>query len=644
MLLSRSNSDYLQWLTGCLLIFAVFFWPSIVTGQEAAPLLHGPEVVPGKGLAFGVDKIANTFVFTGNADVDVAALGGTIRLVNGYRGVVFRTSTTAVRDDEMFQFSYEIPFSAVLTSVARASWAVSRDSRVLELGSQERLGGVGGVRYRAEDADAWIEAVAGIDAMSQIGQHASGFITALQGRARSLQIDEDWQMNGDMLLDYHRLDDDRVNSDVDMAVDITGGLGSASALSVLAGFTNLGRDFFSPLPGVPDSLVIESRAEQRANVQGVLHTEIGAAWDLNFKGLVSLADVARSFKAGDAAIPITNVERESAESIIDIDGDIGWRVGSTAIRLGGAIYRREEANLVVPVHDIEEQDLLVLREQEAQRDNSTLRTALTVRLSWSLSHKDSVHLDGTSWLLRYDTPSDQNYDDRDELSGIASITYSRAVSSTLSAFATIGGQALHTVFLNAERSASNNVNRVLRAGTGVVFRSNTFHMKPTFEVLANYTTYDFEGQGAIARSFSFRQISWRDSIIYVVTPRINLESQVRFRYAERASLDWGSFAESPENGTLEYLVKMLSFVRVGTAWNVGAGLRLYELRQTSLISVPGISGTATYMQFWAPETVVQYVAPSGSSLSLNGWYEMQSLSGGRTRNLPNLLLQARIAL
>jgi hypothetical protein len=601
-------------------------------------------VVPGKGLAFGVDKIANTFVFTGNADVDVSALGGTIRLVNGYRGSVFRTSTTAVRDDEMFQFSYEIPLSTVITTVARASWAVSRDSRVLELGSQERLGGVGGVRYTATDADAWVETVAGIDAMSQIGQRASGFIAAIQGRARSYALDEDWQMNGDMLLDYHRLDDDRVNSDVDMAVDITGGLGSASTLSVLAAFTDLGRDFFSPLPGAPDSLVIESRGERRANVQGVLHTELGPVWDLNFKGLVSLADVARSFKTGDASVPITNVERESAESIIDIDGDIGWRVGSTAIRVGGALYRREEANLVVPVHDIQESDLLVLREQEAQRDNSTLRTALTVRLSWGLSYRDSIHVDGTTWLLRYDTPSDLNYDDRDELSGIASITYTRAVSSTLSAFASIGGQALHTVFLNAERSASNNVNRVLRAGTGVAFHSNSFRMRPAFEVLANYTTYDFEGQGAIARSFSFRQISWRDSIIYAITPRLSLESQIRFRYAERASLDWGSFAESPENGTLEYLVKVLSFVRVGTAWNVGAGLRLYELRQTSLIATPGISGSTTFMQFWAPETVLQYTASSGSSLSLNGWYEVQTLSGGRTRNLPNLLLQARIAL
>jgi len=287
--------------------------------------------------------------------------------------------------------------------------------------------------------------------------------------------------------------------------------------------------------------------------------------------------------------------------------------------------------------------LQAVRAQEFQRDNETFRTRLLARGDYLPSERDTFRLEVSGWLLRYDTPSPLNDDDRDELSTIATVSWSRKLSSNLSMNLGLSGQYLHLVFLRATRSAFNNVNRVLRLSPSFVLHTSGVTMQPQFEILANYTAYDYDGLSSAARSFSFRQISYRDSLRVRLTPMFNVESQILFRYFERASLQWGAFAESPETGNLEYLVKLLLATNVTPLASIHTGIRLYTLDQRSIaIGVPQILTGSLHSI--GPEVAIRYATMAGSTLSLSGWYEFQTINVTQTRKLPNVLLRCIVRI
>ena len=342
-------------------------------------------------------------------------------------------------------------------------------------------------------------------------------------------------------------------------------------------------------------------------------------------------------------ISLTSVERQLQELLIEVEGYTQITLPTITFTGGGSIFQRSEKNGVDNIHGLDEAALSSIRAQEFKRDNQTLRTRMFGRGEWRPSSVDTVRLDVTGWLLRYDTPSSSNDDDRDELASVATLTYARRLSRNLSASLGLSGQYLHLVFLKASRSALNNVNRALRLSPTLHITGSVVRMQPQFEILANYTVYDYEGSSSSVRSFSFRQMSYRDSIRVQLTPHLHVESQVLLRYYERSTLQWAVFAESPETGGLEYLTKLLIFSAPNEQWSVGAGIRVYNLNQRSiLLAIPSVSLGS--VQSVGPEAVLRYRAPDASTLTLTGWYEFQKINFSSRRELPNLLLRAIIRL
>ena len=72
-----------------------------------------------------------------------------------------------------------------------------------------------------------------------------------------------------------------------------------------------------------------------------------------------------------------------------------------------------------------------------------------------------------------------------------------------------------------------------------------------FEVLANYTVYDYEKQVALARSFSYRQFSWMDSTAVELTRNVGLDFYAYLKLYERGMLRWDEFLERTENSTVD---------------------------------------------------------------------------------------------
>ncbi|CAN5392910.1 hypothetical protein BH10BAC6_BH10BAC6_00980 [soil metagenome] len=612
-----------------------------VTGQQILPLM---EIQPPTELAtarFGVDKIANTYVFTGNADVRSVSDLVTFRWVNTYRSSAFRTLTMAIRDDEFSQISLSLPLSTFLSAVIRQDWVLSRDSRSVGLNSLERLGGVGGLRWNDERIG-YLEAIAGLERTTQIGQRAVGFIGGIDGALTDVALEE-WRLNSRLIADYQRMDTLRSNSDILAHAGVMRVFSDESQMQVGIDYTNVHRDFFTALSGsTSNELAVEQRGEERVRLNSDVAYGITTGLTAGLVAGVDAARVGRGYRDPYADVSITKVDRTLSELTIDVALELRYAVSLFTTTLGVALYTRNEQNSVAPVVPMNEQDLAAIRSQENQRDNTSQRSKFYGSAAWYPSERDTVRVEGSSWLLRYDTPSTLNYDDRDELNGLLTVRYSRRLSPLLSMNLTLSGQYVHMVFLNKQRSAINNENRVIRFAPQVVVNGSVVKMQPQIEVLANYTVYDFDEPGANARSYSFRQIALRDSIRIRLTQELFIDARILFRYFERGALFWGAFAETPQNSNLEQLSKILLFYDVGSGVRIGTGVRLYQLEQRTLGAGSAVTGTTSSVQFWAPETAIRYTSTNGSDLSLGGWYEFQHVNVTGRRNLPNLLLQARV--
>jgi hypothetical protein len=620
-----------------LTIQSVF--PEFVTCQELASLLEQQRVFQGPTVVFGVDKIANTFTFTGRADVQTALFGvGSFRYVMDTRNTAFRTTTLALRDDIFSHAEVVVPLGTTLAAIARQSWTLSQDSRSLGLASLERLNGGVGLRY-GTDSLATVEWIGGVESSTQIGRRAGGVVTAMRAALGGIALDE-WLMSGTAVLDLNRMDALRTNTDADVRVNIVRPLDGGSELRLSTQFLSLRRQFFTQV-GLLADLSVETRAEQRLHIDAAATAVLSPRLTATLLGSLQSAGIDRQYSQGETDVPITAVNRRLSELVVDITGELRYQTSSLLLVGGGSLFRRDEQNGVQALFDISDQALAAIRSQENQRDNATVRTRAFAQARWAFSPRDTLSAEASSWLLRYDTPSAQNFDDRDELTTLVTLQYGRRLSSLLAAGVTLSGQSVHLVFLRAQRSALNNVNNVLRLAPYVRIEGSTVQMQPVCEVLANFTVYDFEEQGSSVRSFSFRQISLRDSIVVRLGGTLHLESHILLRYFERATLYWTRFAESPETANLERLTKFLIFSSPQPQLGVGVGIRLYGLEQRTLDGLPGPN---TDRRFWAPEVSIRWTTLSGSDLSIGGWYEFQTIDVTQRRNLPNLLLQARVVL
>lgn len=662
MAVSEIKGSQAQWVVSTgLVILLTLIIPVFVTPQNLLPLMEPPEIVPGGGLYFGVDKLASTFQFTGKADVQVPfittgynGMPGWVRFANSYNGTVFRTQTIAVRDDEAAQLSIDVPIgtgsgSYLMSGIARGAWIISQDSRSVGLSSLRRGSGALGIKI-SEVSEArpvyrlWqVEAFAGAEATTQLGVEATGPLVGGLATINRLNLDE-WFVSGRGVGGWHKLDAGRTNSDLDVRIDIDRTTEEGSGLTVGAGASTLGRQYFTTISGLASPLAIENRNEDRIGSDFNLNYKINKYFSLGTIALLQANAIERSYGQAIGDVPITSVSRTLGEFVVDIEGRLSLQLKKMNLTGGGSIFVRNESNTVAAVNSISETELNMLRTQESQRDNTTQRLRLFAQAFWNPIDRDTLTAEWTWWLLRYDTPSNLNNDDRDELNALATIRYSHTVSDLLTIGISLSGQLLHTVFLRSTNSEQNNQNNVIRLSPFVYIHGSVVTMKPTFEVLANYTVYDFESVGATVRSYGYRKILYRDSVIIRLTPSMSFELPSVVQYFETSTLQWDTFSELPSNGTLEYVTKFLIFSRSQTAWQVGAGLRLYAFEQRKLMVSAGESALTASVRSWAPEVDIRFSPLSGSTLVLSGYYEFQTIAPNKKVEIPRLAMQARVAL
>lgn len=281
--------------------------------------------------------------------------------------------------------------------------------------------------------------------------------------------------------------------------------------------------------------------------------------------------------------------------------------------------------------------------QEQLKDNSARRTLLSGALDVPLSLSDRISLTGSAGILRYDTPSDLNVEDRDELLVALTLATSHRISPVLELGVVVDGTLGHTVYLLKERSANNTINRVLRLSPRVIFRPVSWITSlNAFEVLANYTVYDFERQLASVKSFSYRQFGLVDSTAFDVTHRLGVDVFAYLRVYERGQLKWSEFREHTENSAVEetYALQVRFMPDRGSLF--AAGFRYFG--QSRYIYAGGARVLESFLSSVGPTCAISWEPGRHSRIQFRGWYERRRQPDGSVRPLSTLTLNLTLTL
>ena len=294
---------------------------------------------------------------------------------------------------------------------------------------------------------------------------------------------------------------------------------------------------------------------------------------------------------------------------------------------------RDEKNLAKRIPSVSE---IIYQERvglEGRKNNNSTRTSLSFIGDLTLSSYDYISFSLFHNKLRYDTPSEENFDDRDELLSIARLKYLRRFTPFFSGFVNAEGTYNQTVYIFSEKSSNNNINRILKLAAGGIYKGSKLSSTNSFEVSANYTVYDFEDLNPNIRSYSFRQFTAMDSSSYSLSKALKISLFGYLKLSEQGDLKWNEFKSRPTR----YLQEIFCEPRISAASSLAlfsVGVRFFSL------STYGYKTNVKFLdsEFKSIGPIAEILLSSSNSLYLRvyGWYEFISMNNQPNKEQANL--------
>lgn len=299
-----------------------------------------------------------------------------------------------------------------------------------------------------------------------------------------------------------------------------------------------------------------------------------------------------------------------------------------------------ERNVTHILNFIEGNDLLIynkLKNSEIQKNNYTRRTTLGSNFLINFSEAHKISISSSNSILRYDTPSFLNDDDRDELWISHNLTSYNKLNEYLRMQFSIDANLVHIVYLLKTRSGSNNWNRILKFSPKLDYTpSKSFSTTNIAEVLANYTTFDYENLEIPIKSYAFRQFSFLDSSRILITNRLNLLFFNKIILYERGELNWKAFKGRPANFNEENTIIFQLQQHHNKNLLLSTGIRYfsqkrykYEGRRKQLQNIIKSIG---------PMASIDYKLSDKMILNINGWAENIKYTDAPSRVNTNIII------
>ena len=411
---------------------------------------------------------------------------------------------------------------------------------------------------------------------------------------------------------------------------------------ISADYSNTRKDFYFDTDSLTAQIFnisknIQSRTEKKYFIEErIYNSKFNSDIFFDLSGRVFLREIDRETKYKNLSnVGLSSFDSKIEEFRLEFSGTTEYRSESFFGKLRLDYSEREEKHSAKYFEEASQILFDQRTEQEKKKNNSSEYTTVSAIGNYFLTQKDNISFSMLHRKLVYNTPSKDNFDDRDELLSIMRLNYTRTFNSFFNFFVNLEGSYNHIVYIFAERSSNNNIRRIIKLNSGGEFRGSRLFTRNSVEVSANYTSYDFEDINPNSRSFSFRQFSIKDSTSIKILGKVYLDFSGYIKLSEQGNFEWKSFSNNPDRYLAEYYFEPMLKIKAANT-KMGFGLRVFSL-QTFNYSIENKKYLTNEYTSLGPITDFTF---SLTNLSINffGYYEFINNESDLKRELANLSL------
>jgi hypothetical protein len=388
----------------------------------------------------------------------------------------------------------------------------------------------------------------------QIGEVNSGLSGIFSASANSFFI-KDYLTNGQLVLAYEDLGGKK-SHDYDIGANVFKSFSRAADNTGTIRYYSASNDFFFPASlsvvnefGVKNNT--ETRSEEYFFVGDGLNYRLNEFSGVSIAGNFFNRNIKKEYKyrSNSANALLENLyDSKILENNLELTAAIDFTRNMINANVKMFYIERSENHTLLNISGLTPSQINELERAEKNKNNNSRRTGLLGELRYSISNTNYLAVAGSASLLKYDTDLEENYDDRDEfemnmylLHGYNNLrnfdiqTKFDYINSSLS-------------YIYSQRSANNYKNRIYRLSSISNFSPvNGLLTRNFLQVLANYTVYDFEDIVSQVQSFSYRQLSIRDSTSYMLFPDIEILFAGELKLYEQGQFNNRDFSVKPIN-------------------------------------------------------------------------------------------------
>ena len=630
-------------LRGCIIVLLVVF-PAIAHAQ-ADTLRYGVPAAPDSndaGIRF--ERNLNTYLWNFKADFSGRDSGFAADVHDRYSSSFIEQNQNSLRDEHTLWLNASRRISSMMNLELEASTFTLSDNQSLDVSNAALHTGLVGVSIRPLPYIS-VTPLVGFRVDRQQDQTDQGWNYKLSSQLDSVDIDG-YETLASLRLNVSNLSPRYFRSNgaqLFFAKDFLEG----SFDSLRFQWSNNRWDFYIPADSVMQKEFgikenIRSRVDEIYNVSNTLHYAVGKELSAVVQTLVETRTISNAFRYKSLLEPTmipydVTVQEQRLEGGIDLNyRDINNIFASVGIHTS----ERDERHILQKIDGVDPDIQQSASEQETQLDNIQHRTTLRGIFSMPVSSNDFVSFESSAGILRYDAPDSTNTDDRDELLITLSGRESHRWNEYFNISVTVEATLNHIVYLLAERSANNNWNRIFRLAPELTYTpSPAMRMVNTFEVLANYTVFDYETLIPTVESYSYRQFAFLDSTSYDMSSNMGLDFLLHVRLYERGELQWKAFTERPQQYFREVTFSPAVRYTIQERLVCAAGFRSF-VQNRYLYNGAARVTDGNYFSY-GPTTSIVFMAPSGWRLEIQGWKEFQKETNQPTRDVSNIMMSAK---
>lgn len=458
----------------------------------------------------------------------------------------------------------------------------------------------------------FLNAKLGIKTEDQIGEYNSGLSGVFTAQSVNLITDE-YLTNGKLILFYEDLIEKK-NHNYELGVNVFKRFTANTDNTGYIKAYNLRNDFYFPASQSISDLYnvknnIEKRTENFISVGDVLNYNFSENILFSLSGFYTNRQVTKQFKYKPTPENIlfeNTYDTKMLEDKIELSGNLNYFLTGINTQLKFLYSERTENHNLINTEGLNPLQIAQLENAEKNKNNNSSRTALILDLLYDMSNTNSFGVSGLTSLLKYDTDFDENYDDRDEIESILSAVhrYDNRFNFNVQTRFDLIISKLSYIF--SQRSANNYKNRIYKLTSESSFRpTDNLISKNVFQVLANYTVYDFEDIVSQVQSFSYRQLYVRDSTSYDFTDNFTFDFIGELKFYEQGQFNNREFTVKPIAYYEEFFLRPDFFYNINDYLNAGIGYKYfrqnryqYESAQKNLINVFETFGPVGEINFY----------------------------------------------